>query len=79
MHARTVDSSGDIRAEIFGKIILERTPVDAIIFAEGDQAVFALWYFHFALGERPDIVIFRDCLKSQFVANLRSKSRVIAI
>jgi hypothetical protein len=23
----------------------------------GDEAVFALWYFHYALGERPDVVV----------------------
>jgi len=28
----------------------------------GDQAVFALWYFHFALHERPDVAVIADGL-----------------
>jgi len=54
---QAVDASGDFRAEIFGKVVMEQAPDNAIIFAEGDQAVFTLWYFHFALKERPDIAV----------------------
>jgi lipoprotein signal peptidase len=52
-----VDASGDLRAEEFGAQALAALPADALVFARGDQAVFALWYFHFALGQRPDLVI----------------------
>ena len=52
-----VDASQDNRAEVFGKQVLRVAPENAMIFAEGDQAVFALWYFHFALGQRPDVSI----------------------
>jgi hypothetical protein len=52
-----VDVSTDSRAETFGAQVLATAPEDALLFAEGDQAVFALWYFHFALGERPDLVV----------------------
>lgn len=52
-----VDASNDLRAESFGREVLAIAPQDAIIFAKGDQAVFALWYFHFALHERPDLQV----------------------
>ncbi|PKN92378.1 MAG: hypothetical protein CVU44_14665 [Chloroflexi bacterium HGW-Chloroflexi-6] len=52
-----VDASADLRAEEFGDQILTTVPANALIVAEGDQAVFALWYFHFALGQRPDLII----------------------
>jgi hypothetical protein len=32
-------------------------PQDALVFAEGDKAVFTLWYFHLALQKRPDMVV----------------------
>jgi hypothetical protein len=52
-----VDASQDVRAEAFGREVLSRTPQSAILVAEGDRALFALWYFHFALQERPDLSI----------------------
>lgn len=52
-----VDASQDQRAESFGREVLSTVPENAILFAKGDQAVFALWYFHFALGERPDMTV----------------------
>lgn len=57
-----VDASRDLRAESFGKEILATAPKDAIIFAKGDEAVFALWYFHFALKERPDLIVIAEDL-----------------
>jgi hypothetical protein len=52
-----VDASNDRRAEAFGREVLSAAPDGAILFAEGDRAVFTLWYFHFALGERPDLAV----------------------
>ena len=52
-----VDASQDQRAESFGRQVLSTLPENAIVFAKGDQAVFALWYFHFALRERPDLTV----------------------
>ncbi len=52
-----VDASDDTRAEKFGWQVLSTAPENALVFAEGDQAIFTLWYFHFALGERPDLVV----------------------
>jgi hypothetical protein len=52
-----VDASDDFRAESFGREILSTVPENAMIFAKGDRAVFTLWYFHFALSERPDLAV----------------------
>lgn len=52
-----VDASHDQRAEQFGQVVLLQAPKDALLFAKGDGAVFALWYFHYALRQRPDVVV----------------------
>ena len=57
-----VDASRDSRAEDFIAEVLDKAPQDAILFVEGDQAVFALWYGHYALGLRPDLVVVADDL-----------------
>lgn len=58
-----LDASTDVRAESFGRAVLSAAPENAILFAQGDRAVFALWYFHFALEERPDLsVVAQDLL-----------------
>lgn len=56
-HRPLVDASGDQRAEAFGRQVLALAPADAVIYARGDRAVFTLWYFHFALHERPDVAV----------------------
>jgi hypothetical protein len=56
-HISQVDASTDMRAESFGREVLSTAPENALLFAAGDPAVFALWYFHFALGERPDLAV----------------------
>ena len=56
-YAKQVDASHDFRAEGFSREILSAAPENAILFAKGDQAVFALWYFHFALKERSDLAV----------------------
>ena len=52
-----VDASHDQRAESFGKSVLSIAPAHAIVFANGDEAVFTLWYFQFALRDRTDLAI----------------------
>ena len=52
-----VDASHDLRAERFGLEIMSAAPAHAILFTNGDRAIFTLWYFHYALHERPDIVV----------------------
>lgn len=52
-----VDASHDSEAEMFGRAVMEEVPKEALVFTHGDKALFTLWYFHFALGERPDLFI----------------------
>jgi hypothetical protein len=71
-----VDASQDVRAEEFGKAALTQIPQDALVFAKGDETVFALWYFHYALHQRPDITViatdllpdrwYQDVIRSQY-------------
>jgi hypothetical protein len=56
-HFQQMDASQDSRAEDFARQVLTDAPREAILFAEGDGAIFALWYFHYALHERPDLVV----------------------
>lgn len=51
----TVDASRDERAEAFGQAVMSEAPAGAVVVTQGDQDSFALWYFHFAVGHRPDI------------------------
>lgn len=52
-----VDASRDRRAQLFWQAISEQAPPQALVFARGDKAVFTLWYYHFALGNRPDMAV----------------------
>lgn len=58
--AAQVDASQDLRAERFGRQIMSEVPQDALLFARGDRAVFTLWYFHFALKQRPDVIVIAE-------------------
>lgn len=76
-----VDASQDRRAETFGREILSTAPENAILFAKGDRAVFTLWYFHFALGERPDLAVLAEDLLhfDWYQENLRATYSSLAI
>jgi hypothetical protein len=52
-----VDASHDQRAESFGRDVLSLAPSRALVFAQGDEAVFTLWYFQYALRTRSDLAI----------------------
>jgi len=56
-HWPAVDASRDRRAEDFGRAVLAAAPAQAVIVTQGDQDTFALWYFHFALRQRPDLAV----------------------
>jgi hypothetical protein len=56
----TIDASHDQQAEQFGVHFVASIPQNAIIFASDDQPVFALWYFHHALGQRADVAIIAE-------------------
>ncbi len=55
-----VDASHDLRAENFGVGFVSNAPENALVFAQGDEAVFALWYFQFSMSQRSDIVIISE-------------------
>ena len=52
-----MDASRDDRAETFGRSVMAAAPTDAVVVTQGDADTFALWYFHFALGQRPDLTV----------------------
>ena len=52
-----VDASHDTSADQFVNTVFSQAPESAILFAQGDRAVFSLWYYHFALHERPDLFV----------------------
>jgi hypothetical protein len=56
-HWPQVDASHDQRAELFGEDVLALAPAQAIVFAKGDRAVFTMWYFQYAMQNRPDLAI----------------------
>ena len=59
-----VDASRDLRAETFGHEVLSQAPENAMVFAQGDKAIFTMWYFHFALHNRPDLrIVVTDLLR----------------
>jgi len=53
----TVDASRESSAEAFGREILAVAPQNAVMLTQEDKDSFALWYFHYALGERPDLAV----------------------
>jgi hypothetical protein len=56
-HWHQVDASQDLRAERFGEEVLAQAPANAIVFAKGDRAIFTMWYVHYALQNRLDLVV----------------------
>jgi len=50
-----VDASQDGRADAFGGQVMSSAPQNALIFTDTDEETFSLWYFHFALRQRPDL------------------------
>lgn len=57
LHLPGVDASQDRRAIEFGRQIIAEAPPNAIIVAREDEDTFTLWYYHYAQGERPDLVV----------------------
>lgn len=56
-HLPGVDASRDRRAEAFAQAVFNQAPQGAMIFTNSDTDTFPLWYFHFAEGARPDVII----------------------
>lgn len=75
-HWPQVDASRDARAEQFGELVMAQMPADTLVFVSGDQAIFSLWYFHYALHQRADLAViaadllpfdwYQDTLKSTY-------------
>jgi hypothetical protein len=55
--APQVDASNDHRAARYAASVLEQAPPDALVITSSDRDSFVLWYYHFALEQRPDIVV----------------------
>ncbi len=52
----------DDTAITYAQQTLNQTPNRAIILTERDDQTFALWYVHYALGVRPDVIIINENL-----------------
>jgi hypothetical protein len=59
-----VDASRNLAAEKFGATLMEGAAPGALIFTHADRDTFAAWYFHFALGRRPDVAVLVEPLLS---------------
>ena len=46
-----------LKVRPFAEQIFSNSPANAILITSGDPDIFALWYFHHAEGQRPDLVI----------------------
>jgi hypothetical protein len=60
--APQVDASQDRRAIVYATSVLASAPRNAIVVSDSDLDTFPLWYYHYALGERPDLVVLVDPL-----------------
>ena len=58
-----VDASQDARAEEFAQLVMDTAPPGAIIFTSDDEDIFALRYYTYALGQRPDIAVFSGAMQ----------------
>ena len=58
----SVDASRDRAAEQFGELVMNVAPPGALLFTHADRDTFATWYFHFALGRRPDLAVIAEPL-----------------
>ena len=61
-HFNDVDASRDQRAVTFAQDALTRVPQDGLVMTAQDDDTFVLWYYHYALGHRPDLILLHDGL-----------------
>ena len=52
-----MDLRGDGEAWRYGREVLSEAPPRALVLVVGDRQVFALWYFRYGEGERPDVAV----------------------
>jgi hypothetical protein len=60
--ARLVDASQDRRAIDYAASVFKSAPAHAIIITTSGRDTFPLWYYQYALGARPDLIIIVDPL-----------------
>ncbi len=60
--APQVDASQDRRAIVFAASVLASAPRNAIVVSDSDLDTFPIWYYHYALGARPDLAVIVDPL-----------------
>jgi hypothetical protein len=53
-----VDPRSDTRLDQFARQALDDAPQNALFLTQSDPDTFSLWYYHFGLERRPDIVVF---------------------
>ncbi len=53
----SVDASDACEADAFVETVFAAAPQKAILFTQEDRDTFALWYHHYARGERPDLSV----------------------
>ena len=58
----SVNASGDFRARDFINHAVKEIPPDSLVFVDGDEQIFSLWYAQFALGRRQDMAIIAEGL-----------------
>jgi hypothetical protein len=52
-----VDASRNDAAKAYMTAVIETAPDNALLFTSNDRDTFPLWYSHFALKNRPDLII----------------------
>jgi hypothetical protein len=57
VHYPEMDASQNDKAVEFGGAVLSGTLQDAILVTRDNEDTFTMWYYHFALGKRPDIAV----------------------
>ncbi|MCJ7435093.1 MAG: hypothetical protein MUO77_16545, partial [Anaerolineales bacterium] len=69
----SVDASGDSQARDFINYAVKEIPPDALVFVDGDEQIFSLWYVQFALGRRQDMAVIAEGLLpfEWYITNLR--------
>ncbi len=61
-HFEEVNARQDDRAERFARAVLADAPQGALLQTQEDADTFTLWYYHFALGHRPDLILLHEGL-----------------
>jgi Protein O-mannosyl-transferase TMEM260-like len=57
-----INDAGVQQIRPFAEQILSSSPTNGILITSGDPDIFALWYFHEAEGQRPDLIVVDDQL-----------------